>query len=102
MTDKETTIRALKNAVRKFRADRQWAKYHTAKNLSMSIAIEAGELMEHFQWVNKDGPITPEIQDELADIAIYVLSFCEIYSIDLASAIESKMQANAEKYPVQE
>jgi len=106
MTDNETTIQTLKDAVGRFRTERKWGRYHTPKNLSMSIAIEAAELMEHYQWMGGDPRETPfvgsYVPNELADIAIYLLSFCDLHNVDLAAAIESKMHANAEKYPVNE
>ena len=73
----------------------------------MSIAIEAAELMEKFQWV--EGVESKElthrekraIEEELADIAVYVLNFCSLYGIDLTSAIERKLKLNSKKYPVE-
>ncbi|HAH21744.1 MAG TPA: NTP pyrophosphohydrolase, partial [Candidatus Omnitrophica bacterium] len=78
------------------------------KNISMSIAIEAAELMEHFQWLGadeskellRDKTKRGEIEDELADIAIYILDFCEHFGVDLEKSILNKLDKTAKKYPV--
>ena len=96
-------------AVAEFIRERDWEQFHSPKNLSMSIAIEAAELMEHFQWTNTpqesqkvllDPKKHSEIKDELADIAIYLLDFCNLYQIDLKKAIQEKLAKNIQKYPV--
>jgi NTP pyrophosphatase (non-canonical NTP hydrolase) len=105
--DSETTVAELIKLVEAFVAERQWEKFHDPKNLSMSIAIEAGELMEHFQWlrseelpsVEQDAKKMAEIREELADIAAYLFSFAHRMKIDVSSALEDKMEKNAKKYP---
>jgi len=97
----------IKDKIRKFVRERDWEKFHSPKNLSMSIAIEAAELMEHFQWLtiaqskkllrNKASRV--EIEDELADIAVYVLDFCNLFDIDIEKSIINKLEKNAIKYP---
>ena len=95
--------------VNDFVAERDWQPFHDAKNLSASIAIEAAELMEHFQWLRSDqldsvrGDPTSmaAIREELADIAAYLLSFANKMGIDVASALEEKMRKNAVKYPAE-
>lgn len=105
MTDQKTTINDLKKEVARFVKARNWEKFHSPKNLSMAIAIEAAELMEHFQWHYKGEDIRRlnnkrnEIEDELADILAYVLSFCNLYQIDLSQALIRKLKLNAKKYP---
>jgi len=109
MKDELTTIKDLKQKLAKFIKDRDWEQYHSPKNLSMSIAIEAAELMEMFQWLTieeshnviKDKEKLQEIEEELADIAVYVLDFCNMFNIDLTSAVLRKLKKNAEKYPSQ-
>lgn len=109
MDDSTTTVRELTELVEDFVAARDWQPFHDAKNLSASIAIEAAELMEHFQWVRSEdlGAIRdkPEamaaIREEVADIAAYLLSFSHAMGIDLSSALAAKMKKNAEKYPVE-
>lgn len=86
---------------------RNWEPYHSPKNLSMSIAIEAAELMEHFQWLTieesraiiKEPDKLERIKDEIADIAIYLLSLSNALNIDLSAAILEKLERNKERYP---
>ena len=109
MQDTTTTVAELIKLVDDFVAERQWQPFHDPKNLSMSIAIEAGELMEHVQWLRSDElsalksdePKMAEIRAELADIFAYLLSFADTMGIDLSSALEDKMKKNAVKYPVE-
>jgi len=98
----------ISNNIKKFVKERDWEQFHSPKNLSMSISIEAAELMEHFQWTNtveealkvfKDKEKRSEIEDEVADIAIYLIDFCNLYGVDLEKAVLSKMKKNAKKYP---
>ncbi len=110
MSDQTTTIADLRAAVQRFVDERDWAQFHNPKNLSMAIAIEAAELMEHFQWlrsdeldaVKQDRQKMAEIREEIADIAAYMLSFASVMVIDVSSALADKMQKNAGKYPVEE
>lgn len=110
MNDKETTIQEMKQFVEAFIAERDWQQFHDPKNLSMSIAIETAELMEHFQWlrsdqlaeVRKDSKAMYEINEEIADIFCYVLSFAATMDIDLGAALEAKMAKNRRKYPPEE
>ena len=109
MLDATTTIAELKKLVDDFVAQRAWEPFHDPKNLSCSIAIEAGELMEHFQWlrsdqldaVRDDEGKMQEISEELADILAYLLSMASTMGIDLSSALEEKMRKNAQKYPAE-
>lgn len=108
-SDAETTLQALKDKVLAFAHEREWEQFHTPKNLSMAIAAEAAELMEHFLWKRSgdDEALLEEparrqkITEELADIIIFSLEFANITGIDLATAIEAKMRQNARKYPVE-
>ena len=110
MHDDTTTVSQLISLVDEFVAERRWEPFHDPKNLSSSIAIEAAELMEHFQWlrtdqldsVRKDAQVMEQIREELADITAYVLSFASTMGIDLSSALEDKMKKNAQKYPADE
>ena len=107
MSDGTTTVSDLKQLVQRFVAERQWQPFHDSKNLSASIAIEAAELMEHFQWlrtdqleqVRNDPQKMQAIAEELADILAYVLSFAQRMEIDLSTALADKMHKNAAKYP---
>ena len=108
MASNKVTVQQLKEKVKKFIRERDWEQFHSPKNLSMSISIEAAELMEHFQWTNtvgeavkvlKDKRKRSEIEDEVADIAIYLIDFCNLYNVDLEKAVFKKMKKNAKKYP---
>lgn len=107
-TDSATTVADLKKHVLAFARERDWEQFHSPKNLSMAIAAEAGELMEHFLWATPEEAravaAAPEkrgkIADELADVVIYALEFANATGLDLSAAIEAKMASNARKYPV--
>ncbi|MEO0795400.1 MAG: nucleotide pyrophosphohydrolase [Verrucomicrobiota bacterium] len=109
MTDDKATIAELKKRVHEFAIERDWLQFHSPKNVSMALAAESGELMEHFLWTDsqeshqraKEETRRADIQDELADIVIYALEFANVTGIDLAAAIQAKMAQNAEKYPVE-
>jgi NTP pyrophosphatase (non-canonical NTP hydrolase) len=109
MTDAKTTVGELRERVLAFARERDWEQFHSPKNLSMALAAEAGELMEHFLWAESKDSAAPlasaqkreKIEDELADVVIYALEFANIGKIDLAQAIEAKLAKNAAKYPVE-
>lgn len=107
MADSTTTLKELKAKMAAFVKERDWEKFHSPKNLSMSIAIEAAELMEHFQWCdleNSKKDLAKEIQEvkhEVADIFCYLLSFCNLYDIDISQAVSEKLTLNAAKYPAE-
>jgi dCTP diphosphatase len=109
MPDTTTTLETLKEAVRRFAAEREWQPFHNPKNLSMGLAVEAAELMEHFLWVDgeasqqlaQDPVRRGEIADEMADVACYLLNFSNTLGIDLSEAILAKIAKNAIKYPVE-
>jgi NTP pyrophosphatase (non-canonical NTP hydrolase) len=109
LTDATTTFAELKSRVLAFARERDWEQFHAPKNLSMALAAEAGELMEHFLWSTSDASRTiasdpakrQKIEEELADVVIYALEFANMTQIDVAAVIETKMAANAKKYPVE-
>src|SRR5687767_10199183 len=92
-----------------FARERDWEQFHSPKNLCMALAAESGELMEHFLWSTPEQSraIAAEpgkrrkIAEELADVVIYALEFANVTGLDVAAAIEAKMAANAQKYPVE-
>ncbi len=110
LSDGDCPVSALKREVNRFVSERDWEQFHSPKNLSMSIAIEAAELMEHFQWLTvsearyltRDPDKYEEVIQEVADIAIYLLSLCHTLRIDLSAAISKKLKLNREKYPLEE
>ncbi len=107
MSDQTTTVAELKEKFKKFVDERDWNQFHTPKNLSMGLSCEAAELMEHFLWITDEESKNVlekkrvEIEHELADVVIYALAFSNQSNIDLSSAIDRKLQHNAEKYPVE-
>ena len=92
--------------IQNFRDERDWMQFHGHKDMAVSIAIETAELLEHFQWKTKDEVNEyvknhkNEIGKEIADIAIYLLELADNLDIDILQAIESKLNENAAKYPV--
>lgn len=107
MSDDTVTIAQLRQAMQNFVDDRDWRQFHTPKNLAMSLAIEAAELMEHFQWLDVDESIShgrdparrTEIADEIADVCCYLLSLVNALEFDLSEAVRAKLVKNAAKYP---
>jgi len=99
-------ISEIQNQLKKFAIERDWEQFHTPKNLAMALSVEASELVEIFQWLNVEESNSPDqrqikkINNEVADIAMYLLRFCSVLGIDLEKVIESKLERNAEKYPV--
>jgi dCTP diphosphatase len=109
MNDADTKLDEIKARVLAFAKQRDWEQFHAPKNLSMAIAAEAAELMEHFLWQSpeesKSDALEPKlrakIEEELADVFIYAIEFANMTQIDVAAIIEQKMKRNAEKYPVE-
>jgi NTP pyrophosphatase (non-canonical NTP hydrolase) len=106
--DGRTTVLTLRRMVERFVRERDWKQFHTPKNLSMGMAVEAAELMELFQWHDADGSIAllrrsrvrRAAAEELADVLIYCLAFANRTGIDLAGAVRAKLARNRRKYPV--
>ena len=104
----ETSLSSLRKEVSRFRDDRDWLKFHNPKDLSVAISIEAAELLELFLWKDKQTAESvmrnrkqlQSVEEEMADVAIYLLSLSDILEIDLAEAITKKLRDNALKYPV--
>lgn len=110
MTDRKTTVNDLREMVRQFVDARDWQQFHSPKNLSMALAIEAAELMEHFQWISTDASRTigednarlAAVGEELADVVCYALAIANELEIDVSVAMRDKMQKNERKYPAEE
>lgn len=90
---KETYERLMK-----FRDDRDWSQFHTGENLAKSLCIEAGELLEVFQWDNKEKSIE-KVKEELADVFMYAMLMADRYHLDIDEIINEKMDQNEKKYP---
>ena len=109
LTDSATTVAELRERVMAFVRERDWEQFHAPKNLSMALSAEAAELMEHFLWATPEESRSvasnpakrAKIAEELADVVIYALEFANATGLDIAASIESKIAANARKYPVE-
>lgn len=107
MPDATTPVAALKGAIRRFAAVRQWDPYHTPKNLTLALASEVGELCEVFRWLtpeesvaaSADPKLREAIADELADVANILFLLSEHTGIDLSDAVAAKLAKNEVKYP---
>ncbi|WP_284451839.1 nucleotide pyrophosphohydrolase [Methylophaga thalassica] len=89
-----------------FRRERDWEQFHNPKDVAISLSIEASELLEWFQWKTAEqvqqrlaSDKREELEDEIADVAVYLAYLCHDLNIDLNQAIKNKMQKNAAKYP---
>jgi len=110
MSDTDTTLADLRRHVTHFVDARDWEQFHTPKNLSAAIAIEAAELMECFQWLNDDRAAAANqddanraaVVDELADVLIYCLSLANALEVDLSAAILQKLETNQRRFPVEQ
>jgi len=107
--DLSTSISFFKNEVEKFVKKRNWIKFHTPKNLIQAISIEVAELSELFLFkelntadVLKDKNLLSKVNDEVADIFIYLVSFINRLNIDLTQIFIQKMEKNQTKYPLEE
>ena len=106
MADEKTTIKEMIDCVADFEKARDWAQFHAPKNLAMGLAIETGELMEHFQWISEDDsrkvvddPQTmTQVKEEMADVFCYLLTMANTMGIDLSEAFYEKMKRNNQKY----
>ena len=110
MSDREATIAELRARVSAFTEERDWVQFHSPKNLSMSIAIEAAELMEEFQWLTgeesraalEDATKRAQVVAELADVLIYCLDMANVLGVDVSTAVADKLAKDARKYPADE
>ena len=110
MSDERTTVDELRKRVEQFVAERHWHAFHTPKNLAMALAIEAAELMEHFQWltpeesraVAQDADKRAAAGEELADVICYALAMANELGLDVSDALRDKMVKNVAKYPADE
>ena len=101
-------VEALQAQLRAFAAERAWQPFHTPKNLSMALMVEAAELAEIFQWMTpeqslaaRDDPALKEpIADEVADVLLYLLQIADHAGVDLAQAVANKLRKNAIKHPL--
>ena len=108
LSDSTTTLDELKRLIQEFVDEREWGKYHNSKDIALAINVEAGELLELFEWVREheitrllDNPDKRQrLGEELADIMILCLNLASVVGFDMAGTIESKLEMNRRKYPV--
>lgn len=101
-------VQKLTDAIKVFVQARGWGKYHNEKDLALSLALEAAEVLEHFQWKNGDElqaylrTHAEDLADEVADVLIYLLQLCDKLGIDIIKAAHRKMEKNGKKYPAEQ
>ena len=101
------SLESLRDRLREFARERDWDQYHTPKNLSMALIAEAAELVEHFQWVEGgqshilEDKTRLSVEEELADILIYLVRISDKLHVDLYTAVERKIAINGKKYPAE-
>ncbi len=101
------SLAELQKLINQFVADRNWERFHSPKNLAMSIGIEAAEIMEHFQWLTNEDSISrmntsefkDAVSDEIADVMIYMLAFANATGVDIGKAVVKKMDNNKFRFP---
>lgn len=97
----DSDIRALIDAIVKFRDERDWAQFHDGKNLAINLSVEAGELLEAFLWKGPEEVDRGKVREELADVLYSALLLAETYGMDVSEIVREKLVKNAVKYPVE-
>ncbi|TWT38005.1 hypothetical protein KOR34_29720 [Posidoniimonas corsicana] len=108
--DADTTVAELRRNMAAFVEERQWRHFHSPKNISMALAVEAAELLEHFQWmdseesrhIDADAEKLAAVAEEIADVVGYSFAIANELGIDLSQTIRAKMVKNAQKYPAEQ
>ena len=102
-----TDIESLKSTLRTFAAEREWDQFHTPKNLASALAVEASEILEHFQWLTEEQSWSlteakrQAVGDEIADVLFYLIRLADKLDVDIMAAARDKLAKNAAKYPVE-
>lgn len=102
-------LKKINSEIEKFASDRDWDQFHSVKNLSMALSVESAELLEIFQWfteeqsnkIYNDPKTMSKVEDEVADIFVYLLRIVSKTNINLETAVLNKLKKNAEKYPIE-
>lgn len=106
-TPDESALIGLRDELRVFASARDWDQFHSPKNLAIALSVEASELLEHFLWQSDDDSFgmskdkLDAIDEEIADVFLYLIRIADKLSIDLVDAARRKIQMNARKYPVE-
>jgi len=101
------SLNQIKTRLRDFAAERDWDQFHSPKNLAMALIVEAAELVEHFQWLTEAQSQTlppdklAEVEQEVADIQIYLIRLADKLGIDMEQAVNAKIELNEKKYPAE-
>lgn len=95
------TIQELTELVKHFRDERDWAQFHTGKDLAISLNVESAELLELFLWKNSDEVNIESLNAEIADVLYNLLLIADKFKVDLNSALVKKLEENAKKYPIE-
>ena len=99
------SLNQIKTRLRNFAAERDWDQFHSPKNLAMALIVEAAELVEHFQWLTEEQSQTlppdklAEVEQEIADIQIYLIRLADKLGVDMEKAVNAKIELNEKKYP---
>ena len=109
MGEKKMDLKKINSEIEKFVSDRDWDQFHSVKNLSMALSVESSELLEIFQWlteeqsnqIKNDPKLMGKVEDEVADVFVYLMRIVNKTNIDLEQAVVRKIKKNAEKYPVE-
>ncbi|MCU0757752.1 MAG: nucleotide pyrophosphohydrolase [Steroidobacteraceae bacterium] len=103
----DPALATLREAMRRFAAERDWDQFHSPKNLAAALSVEAAELLEHFQWLGEEAsralpaPKRERVAEEMADVLLYLVRLADKLDVDLVAAAHAKLARNAEKYPVE-
>jgi NTP pyrophosphatase (non-canonical NTP hydrolase) len=106
-TQAEDQFGRLRDMLRRFATERDWVQFHSPKNLASAIAVEAAELLEHFQWLSESeskdlsSDRRSMVAEEIADVLLYVIRIADQLNVDLMSTALAKIEANSKKYPVE-
>jgi len=105
LTGQRDPFAAMRDYLRQFAAERDWEQFHSPKNLTMALAVEASELLEHFQWLSEDQSqnLAPEqlaaVAEEIADVQLYLVRLADRLGVDILKAVNAKTQKNEARYP---
>ena len=98
-------LEEIRQCVASFAKERDWEQFHSPKNLAMALSVEVAELIEHFQWLSEgqsrelDDATRAAVADEIADVQVYLVRIADTLGVDILSAVKTKMEKNAQKYP---
>ena len=101
-TDAGTTLATAREAIAAFNAEREWAPFHTPRDLAMCVSVEAGELLEAFLWKSQEESVNRgAVEEEIADVLISCINLADQLDLDLMACIQRKLRLNGERYPVE-